>query len=561
MSSLNFAGLGNFGENKQSSTPPTTTPQKSEVDHNKGIRLSQKFAYDDESSTPPPVKRENIDKPPAKPLVNQKPIELTHREVEALINKNAERVSRMQGIDSARIITSEVLIKAPANYFEPYNEDCVEILKNVRDALSADANVSQIIQVGNQDPTNVSAVNQAYNAVYRIATTEINKKKEYQGLRRRILMALIVDEVLGFSRLDPLWRDDTIDEISCSGPNKVIVQMRGKWIHVPACRFTDREHLEALIERLYSGLNKTVSKTNPEVDGRLHDNSRLHTTHVSMSPDGPNFSIRRHREEYIPPSRLITWGTANEELLTYIGNLLYKGCSALVIGGTGTGKTTTLAALTGFYRNDHKIVTLEDNIELKISPKKMKASPMQCIEARPDMPGSGADMRRLVKASLRMSPDILIVGEVRDGSAFDLTQALNTGHYGMSTIHANGPEDSINRVSSMIKQDGIVQGDGALPLIGSAFDIIITLRHYSDGSRKIVSVDEVGHIPERRPSGELYLPVTPLYKFEAEPITMENPTVRGTWVKKNELSELRRINRDLDLTPDLTWEELKELSE
>lgn len=315
----------------------------------------------------------------------------------------------------------------------------------------------------------------------------------------------------------------------------------------------------ALIERLYGAIGKTVAKTTPIVDGRLHDNSRMAVIHPAVAPNGPNFVIRRHKEEYISPAQLVEWGSASQELMTFLGNLIYKGCSVLVIGGTSTGKTTLMSSLSGFYRPDHRILTLEDTLELKVAPGKMNAPGLECVEPRKDVPGSGINMRDLVKASLRHRPEVIIVGEVRSAEAYDLCQALNTGHYGMSTVHANSEHHGIYRLMSMISMDGLITSESTLPLIGASFDVIVQVQRMFDGSRRITSVSEVSPFTSRNEAGEIYLPITPLWKFVDDGLD-DDMKVLGHWEQQNDISEQRRTFRRLDLERDLTWDELAELS-
>lgn len=382
----------------------------------------------------------------------------------------------------------------------------------------------------------------------------------FKGLDRAIVISLVVNEIIGFGKIDPLWRDRTIDEILCNGPHDIQVEVRGRLVKVPSCKFRDTQHLQGLVERLYGAIGKIVSKTTPIVDGRLHDNSRMAVVHTAVAPHGPVFSIRRHKEEYISPAKLVEWGSASPELMTVLGNLIWKGCSVLVIGGTSTGKTTLLSSLSGFYRSDHRILTLEDTLELRVAPGKMNAPGLECVEPRKDVPGSGVNMRDLVKASLRQRPEVIIVGEVRGPEAYDLCQALNTGHYGMSTIHANSEHDGIYRLMSMISMEGLIKGESTLPLIGASFDVIVQVERLAvDGSRKITSVSEVSPFTERNASGELYLPITPLWKFVDDGVD-ENMKVQGHWEKVNDISEQRRTLRRLDLEKDLSWDELQALS-
>lgn len=464
----------------------------------------------------------------------------------------------MGGVRASRFITADILMNAPADYFDRYDEVVKKGVDWVQ-SMIADAGNSGIIGAAQDEPTDDARQDEAYRIVQAAASEYMGKYSSFMGVEKAIVISLMCNEIIGFSKLDPLWRSLKVDEIICNGPKDVQVEIRGKLYRVPACRFRDKDHLQGLIERLYGAIGKLVSKTTPIVDGRLHDNSRMAVVHTSVAPDGPNFSIRRHKADYISPQQLMEWGTANEEVMTYLGNLLYKGCSALILGGTSSGKTTLLSALTGFIRPDHRILTLEDNLELKLAPGKMAAAGMECVPERPDRPGSGTNMRDLVKASLRLRPNAIVVGEVRDGAAYDLCQALNTGHYGMSTVHANSEYDGIYRLVSLVSQGGMIQNEGVLPLIAASFDIVVRIERFpSDGSRKIVSITEVAPFPERKESGELILPTKTLWKFVDEGLD-EHFKVQGRWEQVGEMSEQRQELRRLKLEKDLTWEELSAL--
>lgn len=482
------------------------------------------------------------------------------------IEENAKALRKQDmgaGIKSIRYITTDILMKAPANYFDRYESDIKRGVDFVRESLAEGAgNNASIIRQAQENPTDEALQNKAYYIVSSIVSEYTNSKSPWRDTHRLIVVAMICNEILGFGRLETLWRDDNIDEILCNGPYDIQVEIRGELYQVHSCKFRDVEHMAELISRLYGAINKVVAQNSPIVDGRLHDNSRMAVVHQSVAPNGPNFSIRKHKEEYITPEQLIKWGSANEELMTFLGNLVHKGCSILILGGTSSGKTTLLGALSGFFRLNHRILTLEDNLELKLPHNKLLAAPMECIDPQPDRPNSGVSMRDLVKASLRQRPDAIVVGEVRDGSAYDLCQAFNTGHYGMSTVHANSEKDGIYRLVSLVSQGGLMQGNAALPLIASSFDIIVRIDKFAmDGSRKIVSVSEVSAYPKQnKQTGEIYLPTHQLWKFVNDGLGERNK-VLGHWEKTGELSQIRREIKRLDIEKDLTWEELKKLSE
>ena len=467
------------------------------------------------------------------------------------------RLSYRSGIKTSRFISSKILMELPEDYFDKYQEELPKLIQWVQNKLN-EGGKTALIGNANANPTDEHYQDVAYSEVSSIIF-EYMERTPFRGTERSILASLAVDELLGFGPLDPLWRDRKIDEILCNGPFDVQIEIYGKLKRVPACKFRSQEHLDTLINKLYEAIGKRVAKMTPIVAGRLHDNSRMHAVHSSVAPLGPNFSIRRHPEKIWTPQDLIDLGSASPELMEYIGNLIYKGCSFLVIGGTGTGKTTMLNALSGFYSDDARILTLEDNLELKLNPRKLIAAPMECIPAPPDKIGQGVTMQDLVKSALRLRPDGIIVGEVRDGALFDLAQALNTGHFGASSVHANNEFDGMYRLVSLAAQSGLISVEASLPLIAAAFDFIILVeRSLQDGSRRITSVSEVAARPEMGPDDKPYLPTYNLWKFIEDKTNSKKIT--GHWEKRGDISDIRRERRHLDLIPDLSWQELKELS-
>lgn len=208
-------------------------------------------------------------------------------------------------------------------------------------------------------------------------------------------------------------------------------------------------------------------------------------------------------------------------------------------------------------------MTIEDNLEMMLNPNKLIAAPMETVPPQPDRPqDSGITMRDLVAATMRLSPQGIIIGEVRDDASYDLIQALNTGHWGASTTHANDADSGMRRIASLAAQSGLITIDGALSQISTAFDFVIVLKHYpQDGSRKIHSINEIAMSSQIGEDGLPYLPTIPLWEFETT--TNEDPhdmTVRGNFVKKGELSDIRKRMKGFHISPDKTWEELRELS-
>jgi pilus assembly protein CpaF len=494
---------------------------------------------------------------------NMLPEQRREASIEELIERNIDKLRREYptgGIKASRYITSDILLRAPRGYFDKYENDVQLAVVSVQTTL-ADDKKSDVIAEAQANPLDDAQQDLAYRTIYAAALNYLTRLN-YRNVEKQIVIYLICVEILGLGRLDSLWRDRRIDEIICNGPKDIQIEIRGELYKVPGCTFRDAEHLQGLIERLYRSVGKTLSRNTPQVKGRLHDNSRMFAVHTSVAPQGPNFNIRRHPEKIWTPNDHVELGSASPELMSFIGNLIYKGCSFVVIGGTSTGKTSLLNSLTGFYRPKQRILTLEDNIEMKPNPNKYLAAAMECRPPVPDRPDDkGVTMRDLVKGAMQLNPAVIIIGEVTDGAAYDLAQALNTGHAGASTIHANSEYDGIYRIASLIAQGELVSMEGALPLIAAAFDFIIHVEHFPvDGTRRIASVSEVAPYPVRpKDGGDMILPVHPLWKFQADPVLTDGK-VTGKWVQTGQISEHRRQRRHLDIERDLTWEELKVLS-
>ena len=478
--------------------------------------------------------------------------------IEARLAENLKRLRELHpsgGLKSFQFVTSDILIDAPEDYFIKY-EKTVENVTQAVQAILADKGMSDLVSDAGTNQRNEELQDKAFRVIHSIATEQ---NMPFRGIEKSLVIYMATMDIIGFSRIDPLWRNKEIDEIICNGPDDIQIEIRGKLIKVPSCRFRSPEALEALLERIFLPLNKVLSRTTPLLNGRLYDNSRIFASDRIVTPEGPNVAIRRHRDKYWSPLDYLEYGSASKEMLLDVGNMINKGCSYIVIGGTGSGKTSLLNATSGFFDPMQRILTLEEDLELKLNPNKNVGAPMECLDENPNKPGSGISMRDLVKASLRMRPDGIIIGEVRDGAMYDLCQALNTGHWGASTVHANSPFDGIYRMQSLVTQSGLVSTNAALPLIAAAFDFIIMVEKFpEDGSRKITSVSEIAPYPTTGDDGQLHLDVVPLWEFEPDN-DRQDGQVSGEWVKKNNLSDIRTKRRYLNLTKALTWEDLEKL--
>jgi pilus assembly protein CpaF len=299
----------------------------------------------------------------------------------------------------------------------------------------------------------------------------------------------IVDEAVGLGPLEDLLRFPEISEIMVNGPNRVYVERNGR-IERSEKRFTNEKHLRAMIERIIAPLGRRIDESQPMVDARLPDGSRVNAIIEPLSLDGATLTIRRFGAHRMQASDLIRIGAAAPEILDFLRAAVEARLNILVSGGTGSGKTTFLNVLSGYIANTDRIITIEDAAELSLNQDHVVR-----LEARPpNIQGAGEiRIRDLVRNSLRMRPDRIIVGECRGGEALDMLQAMNTGHDGsLTTLHANTPRDALSRLETMVMMAGYDLPVRAIrEQVAGAVDMIIQLSRLRDGSRKLVSVCEV----------------------------------------------------------------------
>jgi pilus assembly protein CpaF len=298
----------------------------------------------------------------------------------------------------------------------------------------------------------------------------------------------IEDEVLGLGPLEPLLADKSISDILVNGPHQVYVERRGR-LELTDVRFNSDAHLLNIIDRIVSAVGRRVDESSPMVDARLKDGSRVNAIIPPLALDGPSLSIRRFAVELLSIDDLIRLGSLTQQMADVMNAIVRARLNVLVSGGTGAGKTTLLNLLSGFIPPTERIVTIEDSAELQLRQPHVVR-----LETRPpNIEGRGAVTQRdLVRNSLRMRPDRIVIGEVRGGEALDMLQAMNTGHDGsLTTIHANSPRDALGRVENMVSMTGISFPIQALrSQIASAIDIIIQVERQEDGRRRVVSLQE-----------------------------------------------------------------------
>jgi pilus assembly protein CpaF len=307
--------------------------------------------------------------------------------------------------------------------------------------------------------------------------------------QRKRVVQCIEDEVLGLGPLEPLLKDPTISDILVNGASQVYIERRGK-LELTDLRFNDDRHLLNIIDRIVSGVGRRIDESSPMVDARLKDGSRVNAIIPPLALDGPMLSIRRFAVELLSIDDLVKLGSVNAEVARVLQAIVKGRLNVIVSGGTGAGKTTLLNILSGFIPADERIVTIEDSAELQLQQPHVVR-----LETRPpNIEGKGeVTSRDLVRNSLRMRPERVIVGEVRGAEALDMLQAMNTGHDGsLTTIHANTPRDALSRIENMVSMTGITFPTKTLrSQLASAIDVVVQVERHEDGKRRVVSVQEI----------------------------------------------------------------------
>jgi len=299
----------------------------------------------------------------------------------------------------------------------------------------------------------------------------------------------VADEILGHGPLEPLLRDPDVTEIMVNGPHMIFVEKHGR-IHPVAASFTSDAHLRRTIDKIVGRVGRRVDEAQPMVDARLLDGSRVNAVIPPVALDGSMLTIRKFSTDPLTDKDLIAFGTMTEQVRDVLDACVRGRLNILISGGTGSGKTTLLNVVSSFIPDDERIVTIEDAAELQLNQRHVLR-----LESRPpNIEGKGAvTIRELVRNSLRMRPDRIVVGEVRDGAALDMLQAMNTGHDGsFTTVHANTPRDSLARLETMVLMGGVDLPVKAIrDQVASAVDLIIQQARLKDGSRRIVAITEV----------------------------------------------------------------------
>ena len=306
---------------------------------------------------------------------------------------------------------------------------------------------------------------------------------------RKQIVQDVEHEVMGLGPLEPLLADPSISDILVNTYRQVFVERRGK-LELTSTRFADNAHLLKTIDKIVSRVGRRIDESSPMVDARLPDGSRVNAIIPPLALDGPLLSIRRFDVVPLKTEDLVRLKTMTPEMAELLGGMVRGKLNILISGGTGSGKTTTLNVLSGFIPTTERIVTIEDAAELKLQQPHVVR-----LETRPaNIEGKGeVNQRALLRNSLRMRPDRIVLGEVRGAEALDMLQAMNTGHEGsMSTVHANTPRDALSRLETMIDMAGVSLPAKAMrQQISSAISVVLQISRLTDGKRKMVSIQEV----------------------------------------------------------------------
>ncbi len=334
---------------------------------------------------------------------------------------------------------------------------------------------------------------------------------------RDLIIKEVLYDLLGYGPIQPLLEDPDVSEVMVNGPKKVYIEKKGHLIKTNIT-FDDDRHVMQIIERIILPLGRRVDADSPTVDARLPDGSRVNAVIPPVALDGPSITIRKFRKDKLSIEQLVHFGSLTESMAEFLRACVLARLNIIISGGTGSGKTTLLNVLSSFIPEDERIVTIEDAAELQLQQEHIVR-----LETKPgSIDGHGmVTIRDLVRNSLRMRPDRIVVGEVRGGEALDMLQAMNTGHDGsLTTLHANTPRDALSRLETMILMAGM-----DLPIkvvrqqVASAVDLIVQQTRLKDGSRKITAITEVAGL-----EGDTVV-LTDIFKFNQTGVTPEGKVI------------------------------------
>ncbi len=401
------------------------------------------------------------------------PVEETKVSSSASVDDTPKVMRRPSQVTSARA--------APDDREKKRKERLSEIKLELHRALLDNLNLAALETASEKE------LRQEINA---IATETLEEKGIALNREDRVqLTQALFDEVTGLGPLEVLLKDDTVNDILVNGPQQIFVERAGK-LELTDITFKDERHLLRIIDKIVSAVGRRVDESNPYVDARLADGSRFNAMVPPVAVDGSLVSIRKFKKEKLAIDDLVKFGAFTEEMAAYLQAAVATRLNVIVSGGTGSGKTTTLNALSSFIDDSERILTIEDTAELQLQQTHVGR-----MESRPpNVEGKGAVTQRdCLRNALRMRPDRIIVGETRGEEVIDMLQAMNTGHDGsMTTIHANSARDGVSRLENMIAMAGIEMPIKAVrSQISSAVNLIVQASRLQDGSRRMVSITEI----------------------------------------------------------------------
>ncbi|MCV6825274.1 MULTISPECIES: CpaF family protein [Halocynthiibacter] len=466
--------------------------------------------------------------------------------------------SRYSKKDAPQTAPKEVAAPAPAENKAPEAEK--KVLRKLAAATAAPANKelkrkSRLGEIKVElhktllDNLNLAALENASEKDLRSEIVEISSEalSDMQIVlnrdERNQLNQELFDEVMGLGPLEPLLQDPSVNDILVNGPQQIFVEREGK-LELTDITFNNEKHLLRIIDKIVSAVGRRVDESNPYVDARLADGSRFNAMVSPIAVDGSLVSIRKFKKDKLGIDDLVNFGAFTEEMAAYLQAAVATRLNVIVSGGTGSGKTTTLNALSSFIDNNERILTIEDTAELQLQQTHVGR-----MESRPaNVEGKGeVSPRDCLKNALRMRPDRIIVGETRGEEVIDMLQAMNTGHDGsMTTIHANSARDGISRLENMIAMAGIEMPLKAVrSQISSAVNLIVQASRLQDGSRRMTSITEITGM-----EGEV-ISMQEIFKFQRVGLTPDNKIIghfTATGVRSHFSERFRMWGYDLPAT-------------
>lgn len=361
-----------------------------------------------------------------------------------------------------------------------YNEDMEQLIARMHQMLIEEIDADQI---------SAMPADERRSLVEKAAETLLRREMPtVGGITRDQIVSRVVDEVVGLGPIDALLRDPSISEVMVNAPDEVFFEREGI-LYLSDVSFRDDVHISRVIERIVAPIGRRIDESSPMVDARLPDGSRVNVVIPPVAPKSPTITIRKFRADKMTMDDLVTAGSIEQEMVEFLKACVKMRLNILVSGGTGTGKTTFLNALSASIPESERIVTIEDPVEVKLQQPHVVS-----LEARPaNIDGKGeVSQRDLLRNTLRMRPDRIIIGEVRGAEAFDMLNAMNTGHEGsLSTVHANTPRDALARIENMVLMANLDLPDRAIrEQTASALHLLIQLSRFTDGVRRVTHITE-----------------------------------------------------------------------